>query len=133
MSLEERGESWAVSLVDALESPANKNIRVAAAAGATVVTICMWIVHLNFPQVRAFFFQMDDWAKLVIGFLLAPPFLLAYTALLSISPQPIEKHETGPMSAYFYQERSRKRWKLFIGAALVSAVNLVLMFATSGT
>ena len=129
--LEERGESWAVSLVAALESPANKNVRVGAAAGATVLTICMWIVHLSFPQVREFFFQMDDWAKLVIAFLLAPPFVLAYTVLLSIFPQPIEKNETGPMSTYFYQERSSKRWKVFIAAALFSAANLVFMFATS--
>ncbi|HET6974968.1 MAG TPA: hypothetical protein VFI24_01495 [Pyrinomonadaceae bacterium] len=132
MSLEERGESWALSVVDALESPTHKNVRVGAATAATVVTVVMWIVHLNYPEILAFFFQLDDWTKLVIGVLLAPPFVLAFTVILSISPQPTETNETGPMSAFFYQERSSRRWRVFIGAGLFAALNLLLMLATSG-
>jgi len=132
MSLEERGESWALSLVDALESPAHKNVRFGAGAAATVVTICMWIVHLNYPEILGFFFQLDDWAKLIIGVLLAPPFVVAFTVITIVLPQPIETNETGPMSGYFYQERSGRRWRIFIGAGLFAALNLILMLVTSG-
>jgi hypothetical protein len=135
MSLEEHSTSWAVSLVDALESPDNKNVRLLALAGGTLVTISMWVVHLLYPQIFLFFLEQDNWAKLFIGFLLAPPFVLAFAAGCFIYPQAIEpatENESGPMSAYFYQERASKRWKLVIVAGLIAAVNLVLMFVASG-
>src|SRR5688572_177467 len=59
------------------------------------------------------------------GVVLAPPFVLAFTAGSFIYPQPVEpktKDQVGPTSTYFYQERSSRRWKLLIFAGLIAAV-----------
>ena len=55
MSIEEESTSWALSVVDALESPENNNVRLAAAAGAAVITIIMWVTHLIYPDIFLFF------------------------------------------------------------------------------
>ena len=135
MSLEEQASSTALSLFDTLESNNHKRTRVFMAAGAAVVTLVVWIAHLFNPEVFAYFLQSKGWAKLFLGFLLAPPFVLAFTAGSFIYPQPDEpdsKDEVGPMSTYFYQERSSRRWKLLIAAGLIAAVNLVAMVIASG-
>ena len=130
MSFEEKATSSALSLLDALESPAHTRVRVFAAAGAALVTICIWIIHLNYLDLFSFFGEIEGWAKLLLGFLLAPPFVVAFTIGCFIYPPPIEPKsgdEFGPMSTYFYQERASRRWKLLIVAALVAAMNFVLM------
>ena len=135
MSLEEHASSWALSLFDTLDSGGGKRTRIFAAAVAAVVTLILWIVHLLNPELLAEFLQVDGLAKLPLGFLLAPPFVLAFTVGSFIYPQPIEpksKDQVGLMSTYFYQERSSRRWKLLIVAALIAAVNFVLMLITSG-
>jgi hypothetical protein len=109
--------------------------RVYAAVGAAVVTIVVWIAHLLNPEMFTSFLEMDSWLKLFVGFLLAPPFVLAFAVRSFIYPQPIEpksKDQVGLMSTYFYQERSSRRWKLLIAAGVVAAVNLVAMFVASG-
>ena len=134
MSLENRATSWALSLFDALESPTQIRTRIFAAAGGILVTIAMWAVHLTYPDIFTYLLQTDDWGKLVLGFVLAPPFIVAFTVGSLLYRQAIEpvKNETGPMSAYFYQESATKRWKLLIVAALIAAVNFLLMLVTSG-
>jgi hypothetical protein len=135
MSIEEESTSWALSVVDALESPENNNVRLAAAAGAAVITIIMWVTHLIYPDIFLFFLEQKGWAKLLCGVVLAPPFVLAYAAGCFICPQAIEPatdNESGPMSGYFYRERASKRWKVLIGAGLVAALNFLLMFVTTG-
>jgi len=79
--------------------------------------------------------EMDNWAKLLLGFLLAPPFVVAFTIGCFIYPPPLEPKsgdEIGPMSTYFYQERAGRRWKLLIVSGLVAAVNFLLMLIMSG-
>jgi hypothetical protein len=135
MSSEERSTSWALSLFDALDSRTHTNVRILAAVVGTLVTIGMWIVHLSFINIFDVFIQIDDWAKVFIGLTLAPPFVAAFTIGSFIYPPPIEpkkKKASGPMSTYFYQERASKRRNLLIIAATIAAINLVLMFATSG-
>lgn len=135
MSFEEQASSSALSLVDALESPANTRMRVFAAAGGALVTGCMWVVHLMRPDIFAFFLSEDGWLKLFLGFVFAPPFVVAFAIGSFIYPQSIEpqpSNEFGPMSAYMYQERASRRWKLLIVASLIAAVNFVLMLITSG-
>ena len=135
MSLEERASSWALSLVDLLESNAETRLRAFAAVGAIVVTIIMWIVHLTYPNIFLFFLEQDNWAKLFLGFVLAPPFVVAYTIgsfVYSERKGMVKTDEPGPMSAYFYQEKESRSWKLFIVAAMIAAVNFMLMFVTSG-
>jgi len=135
MSFEERASSWALSLVDLLESNAETRVRALAAAGATLVTIIMWIAHLTYPGIFTFFLEQDSWAKLFLGFVLAPPFVVAYTIGSFIFPErsdPIETDEAGPMSGYFYQEKRSRSWKLLIAAAMIAALNFLLMFVTSG-
>lgn len=135
MSYEEQASSWALSLFDTLESSANIKTRILAAAGAGLITSAIWIGHLLNPDVFAYFLQVDGWSKLVLGFLLAPPFVLAFIVGSFVYPQPDQpktRDEVGPMSTYFYQERSSRRWKLLIAAGLVAAVNFVLMLVTSG-
>lgn len=135
MAVEEGASSLALSLVDVLESNERKRARVYASAGAGVATIAMWVVHLLYPEVFTFFLELDGWAKLAFGFVLAPPFLTAFGVGTFIFPQPIEPasaDQTGPMSTFFYQERSSRRWKLLIAAGLFAAVNFVLILATSG-
>jgi hypothetical protein len=131
MSFEEQASSWALSLFDALESSTHNRTRVFAAIGGTLATIVMWVVHLTYPEIFTFFL-IDDWAKLFLGFVLAPPFVFAFTVGSFIYPQPPEpKNESGPMSTYFYQERASRRWKLLIVAGLIAAVNFLLMLITS--
>jgi hypothetical protein len=135
MTLEERATSSALSLVDALESPTHSGVRFLAAAAGALVTIGMWIVHLYYLDIVSFFAEIDSWAKLLLGLVLAPPFVVAYAIGCFIYPQPIEPKngdEFGPMSTYFYQERASKRRTLLIVAALIAGLNLVLMFIASG-
>lgn len=134
MSIEEKAESWAVSLFDALESNTHATVRAYIAAGGALVTIGMWVVHLLYPEIFKFFFETDDWFKLFFGVVLAPPFVLAFAVGSFIYRQPVEPDKTdgsGPMSGYFYQERASRRWKLIIGAALFAALNFVLMLVTA--
>jgi hypothetical protein len=134
MSIEEKAESWAVSMFDALESNTDSRTRFVTAAGAALVTIGMWVVHLIYPAIFKFFFESDDWLKLFFGVVLAPPFVLAFTVGSFFNRQAIEPDKTdapGPMSAYFYRERAGRRWKLIILAALIAAVNFVLMLVTA--
>jgi hypothetical protein len=135
MSLEEQANSWALSLFDTLESQSHRRTRILTAIGGAAVTLIVWIAHLLNPEIFASVFENKGWAKLFLGFLLAPPFVLAFTIGSFIYPQPIQPRsadEVGSMSTYFYQDRSSRRWKLVIGAALVAAVNFVLMLITSG-
>jgi hypothetical protein len=136
MSLEERTTSSALSIVDALESPTHNGVRVVAAAAGILVTVVIWIVHLEFFNIFDFFMEMNSWAKPLLAFLLAPPFVVAFAIGCFIYPQPMEPKsgdEIGPMSTYFYQERATRRWKVLIVSGLVAAVNLVLMLAMSGS
>ena len=135
MSLEEQASSSALSLFDTLESNNHKRTRVFIAVGATVITLVVWIAHLRNPEIFAYFLQSKGWAKLLLGFLLAPPFALAFSVGSFIYPQPDEpdsKDEVGPMSTYFYQERSSRRSKLLIAAGIVAAMNFVAMLVMSG-
>jgi hypothetical protein len=133
MPFEKRATSWAVSLFDSLESPTQTKGRVIAAVGGTLVTIVMWVVHLIYPQIFDTLIHEDDWAKLFLGFVLAPPFVAAFSIGSFIYRQGIEtvKHESGPMSGYFYQESANKRWKLLMAAGIITAVNFLLMLITS--
>jgi hypothetical protein len=135
MAVEERASSWALSLVDVLESNEHTRTRVCVAAGAGLATIVMWVVHLTYPEVFTFFLEIDSWAKLAVGFVLAPPFLVGLGASSFIFPKSIEPaspDESGPMSSFFYQEKASRRWKLLIAAGVLAAVNFVAMFVTSG-
>ena len=135
MSFEENASSWAVSLFDALESNGHTRIRIYAASGGALATIIMWAVHLTHPEIYAFFLQVDSWAKLFLGIVLAPPFVVGFTVGSFIYRQPVEAgitNEVGPMSTYFYQERASRRWRLLIAAGILAAVNFILMLVTSG-
>ena len=135
MPFEKRATSLAVSLVDTLESAAQTKRRVIAAVGATLVTIAMWVVHLIYPGIFDTLIQDDSWGKLFLGLVLAPPFVAALCIGSFIYRQGIEpeKNEPGPMSGYFYRESANKRWKLFIVAGIITAVNFLLMLITSAS
>src|ERR1051325_3978210 len=96
MPFEQRATSWAVSLFDALES--ETKARKIAAVGATLATIVMWVVHLIHPEIFNTLIQEDDWAKLFLGFVLAPPFVAAFSIGSFIYRQALEpaKNEPGP-------------------------------------
>lgn len=131
---EKKAESLAVSVFDALESNTHARTRLYTAAGAGVVTIVMWVVHLLHPEIFEYFFGSDDWTKLFLGFVLAPPFVLAFTLGSFIYRQPVEPEGTdasGPMSGYFYRERASRRWKLIMASGLIAAVNFLLMLVTA--
>lgn len=135
MSYEEDASSWAVSLFDSLESQTRVRKRILVAAGAALATVIMWTVHLMNTDLLAALVDLDSWAKLFLAVLLAPPFVLAFVVGTFIYPQPVEpktKEAHGPMSTYFYQERSSRRWKRLMAAGLVAGLNFVLMIATSG-
>ena len=134
MSFEDNASSWAVSLFDALESHDHIRPRILAAAGGAIVTIIMWVVHLRYLNLVDLFGELDSWAKIFMGLILAPPFLVAFTIGSFIYPQPVESlksNASGPMSTYFYQERASRRWKLLIVAGIFAAVNFLLMFVSS--
>lgn len=134
MSIEKKAESGAVSKFDALESNTHTRMRAYVAAGATLITVVMWVVHLLHPEIFKYFFESDDWLKLFFGVVFAPPFVLAFTAGSFIYRQPVESETTdvyGPMSGYLYRERASRRWKLIIASGLIAAVNFVLMLVTA--
>ena len=133
MPFEKRATSWAVSQFDALESPAQRKRRVYAAVGATLVTIAIWVVHLTRPEIFDTLIQDDSWGKLFLGFVLAPPFVAAFSIGSFIYRHGVEpeKNETGPMSGYLYREQASKRWMLLIAAGIITAVNFLLMMITS--
>ena len=136
MPLEDEASSAALSLIDALESPAQVGKRVFAAVCGVGVTICIWVVHLLRPDIFTYFLEQDGWLKLFLGFALAPPFVVAFTIGSFIYPQPAEPKDSsafGPMSAYMYQERSSRRWKLLMAAGLFAGLNLVLMLVASAS
>jgi hypothetical protein len=136
MPLEDQASSAALSLIDALESPDQAGKRVFAAVGGVVVTICMWVVHLLRPDIFTYFLESKGWLKLLLGFALAPPFVVAFTIGSFIYPQPVEPKDSsafGPMSAYMYQERASRRWKLLMAAALFAGLNFVLMLVASAS
>jgi hypothetical protein len=134
MSIEEKAESWALSWFDALESTTHTTMRVYIAAGAALVTVGIWVVHILHPEIFKFFFESDDWLKLFFGVVLVPPFVFAFTIgsfIYRQQPEPEKPDVSGPMSGYFYQERASRRWKLIIAAALIAAMNFVLMLVTA--
>lgn len=132
-SLERRVSSWALSLFDELEENTQTRTRIIAAAIGTVVTILLWVVHLSYPYILHDLIESDDWAKLSLGFLLAPPFVVAFSIGSLIFRQVSEtaENESGPMSGYFYKQRADKRARLLIIAGIVGALNLMLMIITS--
>src|SRR5262245_14378376 len=99
MPFEKRATSWAVSLFDALESPAQTKGRIYAAVGGVLVTIVMWVVHLTHPEIFDSLIQDDNWGKLFLGFVLAPPFVAAFSVGSFIYRRGIEpvRNESGPM------------------------------------
>ena len=132
--LEERANSWALSLVEVLESNAHTRTRAYAAAGAGLFTIVMWVVHLLYPEIFTSLIQVDGLAKAFAGIVLAPPFIVALAVVPLIYRPPAEpasSEEIGPMSTYFYQERSSRRWKLLMMAGVFTALNFLLMIITS--
>ena len=134
MSIEDQASSWALSLFDLLDSPSHTRKRIIATVGAALVTAGMWIMHLLDPDIVGYFLDSDNASKLVLGVLLAPPFVAAFGVATFIYPQAIEREtrsDSGLMSTYFYQERSSRRWKLLIAAGIVAAVNLLVMLVTA--
>ena len=79
MAFEDEASSAALSLIDALESPAHVGTRVFAAVCGVLGTICMWVVHLLRPDIFTYFLESKGWLKLLLGFALAPPFVVAFT------------------------------------------------------
>lgn len=136
MAFEDDASSAALSLIDVLESPAHAGTRVFAAVCGALVTICMWVVHLMRPDIFTYFLEVNGWVKLVLGFVLAPPFVIAFAIGSFLYPQldePKDSNAFGPMSAYLYQERASRRWKLLIAAGLFAGLNFVLMLVASGS
>jgi hypothetical protein len=110
-------------------------MRTLVAAGAMLVTIGMWLVHLTYPEIFQTLLQEKSVSKLLIGFVLAPPFVVAFSIGSFIAPQVRKavEDESGPMSGYFYRERVDKKYRVLICAGLFAGVNLVLMIATSAS
>ena len=136
MSIEKKAGSLAVSWFDALESNTEARTRLYTGGGAAVVTIVMWVVHLLHPEIFNFFFQSDDFVKVCLGVVLAPPFVVAFSLGSFVYPQPVEPERTdisGPMSGYFYRERASRRWKLLIASGVIAAANFLLMLVTAGS
>ena len=130
--IQKRITSWALSLFDSLEANTHTRIRLLVAAGAMLTTIAMWLVHLTYPEIFQTLIQEDRVSKLLVGFVLAPPFVAAFSIGSFISPEvhkPVED-ESGPMSGYFYRERADKKYRVLICAGLFAGLNLVLMIAT---
>src|ERR1041385_6086245 len=99
MSFEEQASSSALSLIDALESPAHRTTRVFAAVAGALVTIAIWIVHLYYFDLFSVFLQMRGWGKLLLGIFIAPPFVVAFTVASFIYPPAVEStDEPGLMS-----------------------------------
>ena len=134
-SFDEEGTSWALSALDAMETNTRRKTRVLWVAGGMLATIAIWVAHWMYPYVLEDLVELQN--KLVFlavfAVVLAPPFVVAYNIGCILFPNvnaPV-KDDSGPMSGYFYQERSDRKWKLFLGAALIAAANLVLMALTS--
>ena len=133
MPFEERATSWAVSLFDALDSPTKTKERVLTVAVGSFVMIGMWVVHISYPEIFTTLLDSDILGKLLFGFVIAPPFAVAFSVGTFIYRPAIEplKNESGPMSGYLYQQKEIKRWRLLIVAGIVTALNFLLMMVTA--
>lgn len=128
--------SWALSKFDSLEENTNTRTNVLVAAGGTLATIGLWVVHWIYPYVLADLVELQNKFVTLCAFVivLAPPFVVAFCIASIIwrrrATNPIDE-ESGPMSGYFYRERADSRWKIVFLSALVAATNLMLMLITS--
>jgi hypothetical protein len=134
-SLEEHGNSWALSAVDALESRNQRKTRALIAAGGIVATIGIWLAHWFYPYVLDNLVQLQSKLLFLFAFaaVMAPPFAAAFSIFSIIFPQANEpvKNDAEPMSAYLYRERADTKWKIVFAAALIGAVNFLLLLITS--
>lgn len=132
--LDRRLTSLALSAFQALESNTQTRARVLTAACGTLATICMWLGHLNYPDIFFTLLQIDSklFSLLVFAVVLAPPFVVAFSIGSIICRQADEpaKEESGPMSGYFYRERANLKWKIAIVAGIIAAVNFLFMMGT---
>ena len=110
-------------------------MRIVVTAGAMLVTIGMWLLHLTHPEIFQTLIQEDSVGKLLVGFVLAPPFVVSFCIGSFICPEAHEtvKDEAGPMSGYFYRERANKKYWILIAAGLIAGLNLLLMIVTSAS
>ena len=130
--VQKRITSFALSLFDAFEENTQIRTRILVAAGGILVTVGMWLVHLNYPEIFQTLIEERSWAKFLVGFVLAPPFVVGFSIGSFIWP-PADKqveNDSGPMSGYFYRERAAKKYKILIGAGLFAGLNLLLMMIT---
>ena len=127
--------SRALSLFDALEENSETRTRLWAAAGGIVGTTVMWVVHLTYPEIFQTLMEDRGWAKFLVGAVLAPPFVVAFSIGSFIYPQADKQgdNDSGPMSGYFYRESADRKYKLLIGAGLIAGLNLLLMMITSAS
>ena len=135
-SLERRLNSWALSLFQALETNTQTKTRVLVVAGGVLATIGIWFVHLRYPSISQRVIDTDSRLLVLFSFgvVFAPPFAVAFSLVSCIWPRAKlpDEEESGPMSGYFYRESANKRWKLFIVAGIITALNFLLMLITSG-
>ena len=92
-SLEEHGNSWALSAVDALESRNQRKTRALIAAGGIVATIGMWLAHWFYPYVLDHLIQLQSKILFLFVFavVIAPPFAAAFSIFSIIFPRPMSR------------------------------------------
>lgn len=132
-SVEQRLTSWALSLVQALETDAEMRVRLLGVVIGTVVTIIMWVGHLIYPHVLQILLDSEVELKFVAALALAPPFTAAFSVghLIFRQRDQAAEDESGPMAAYFYRRSADRKWKIAIAAGIIAAINFLLMVITS--
>ena len=124
---------WLASLLSSsiaiLETDKRRHLLLLVALAGILGTIGLWWIHLSSPGL----FDKVSNNKISIVVIFAPPFFAALSFGHLMLPELKEgnEYESGPMSGYFYREKSNKRWKIVIAAVMIGALNFILMALTS--
>ena len=104
-----------------------------ASVGA-VATFVLWSFHLTYPSVFADAFLRGRISVIWLALVLAPPYVMAFGLcnLVFVKSVP-QSQASGPMSSYFYQQVSERKWKITVATGIAAVASFLLMLATVGS
>ena|SRR5215203_5558722 len=133
---EEKKEDLIARIPGILHSAGRRKNRRAALSIGAISTLSMWAWVLLAPHQLYWFFSFLFWLrsdlfKLILLIPMALGFTLAY-AVLMIRQTDLDREnvvEEGVMGNYAYQQRSDRRWLVWLLAGMFGAGNTIVMVA----
>jgi hypothetical protein len=131
LSLNNRFQDWLIAIFETIESHNGRSAKLLIATLGIIATISMWAFHLHYPTYL--FNSHGAFSELAIVIVFAPPYVTVYCLAQLFFPEirTSEKGKPGILTIHLQREAASRRWKMLIGAGIVSAVNLLLMIMLS--